>query len=83
MKRRLGGFWLTAIALWAGFGMASICGLRRFVAVLSGTSVGMDWPQAMALCILYIALYFGATLVAPILLLAGAIDRLLSRWVRS
>lgn len=73
MMRRTRGFWIPALALALAYGLAEMLGLRRYTTFLSGTPVGGDYQTSAALGLLYLALYFGWTVVCPILALAAVI----------
>lgn len=65
-------FVLAALGLGALFLALHLGGCRDFVGVLSGTAVGGPWSPGFG--ILYALSWFGAVLVAPVLLLAGLAD---------
>jgi hypothetical protein len=70
-------FVIAALGILALFVLLHLVGGRGFVGVLSGTLVG--GPGRMVLGLGYALAWFGAVLVAPVLLLAGLADALLSR----
>lgn len=57
------------------FGVVHVCGLREYTAMISGTmaSPGLGSETCTLLAIVYIAFYFGAVVLAPILLIAAAL----------
>ncbi|MDQ2686669.1 MAG: hypothetical protein M3Y28_02255 [Armatimonadota bacterium] len=75
--KRTRGFWIPVLALALAYSLAELLGLRRYTTFLSGTPVGGDYQTSAALGILYLALYFGWTVVCPILALAAVIDEIL------
>lgn len=78
MMKRTHGFWIPALALALAYGLAELLGLRRYTTFLSGTPVGGDYQTSAALGLLYLALYFGWTVVCPVLALAAVIYAALS-----
>ncbi|MFP2897386.1 hypothetical protein [Corallococcus sp. 4LFB] len=70
-------FVLAALGLCALFVCLHLGGGRESVGVLSGTVVGGPWR--MGLGVGYALAWFGAVLVAPVLLLAGLADAVLGR----
>ncbi|RKG74559.1 hypothetical protein D7W79_22570 [Corallococcus exercitus] len=70
-------FVIAALGLIALFVGLHLGGGRESVGVLSGTVVGGPWR--MGLGIVYTLAWFGAVLVAPVLLLAGLADGVLGR----
>ncbi|WP_223637752.1 hypothetical protein [Corallococcus sp. EGB] len=70
-------FILAALGIGAVFLALHLSGGREFVGVLSGTIVG--GPGSMGFGVVYALSWFGAVLVAPVLLLAGMADLLLGR----
>jgi hypothetical protein len=72
------GFWLRAVTLVVLYGVAEVAGLRQYATVLSGTAVHSNWDVSVIVCLIYLTLYFGAIVVAPILVLAAFIFRALS-----
>ena len=65
-----------ALLLWALFLLATLCGLRKYVSVLSFTPVDGDQIGMldMFLMLIYVLLFAGATTVAPICLLAKGLE---------
>ena len=74
-------FVLAALGIGALFLALHLGGGRESVGVLSGTVVGGPW--SMGFGVLYALSWFGAVLVAPVLLLAGVADVLLGRVLRA
>ncbi|MGE6758227.1 hypothetical protein ACQKGO_09465 [Corallococcus interemptor] len=70
-------FILAALGLGALFLALHLGGGRGAVGVLSGTVVGGPWRMGFG--VLYALAWFGAVLVAPVLLLAGLADAALQR----
>ncbi|WP_375754294.1 hypothetical protein [Corallococcus exercitus] len=68
-------FVMAALGLGALFLLLHLGGGRQCVGVLSGTVVGGPWQ--MGLGVVYALAWFGAVLVAPVLLLAGLADAVL------
>jgi hypothetical protein len=68
-------FVCRAIFILVAFTLVHLLGLREFTSILNGTtgSVDMNWGHAAYLGIIYVILYLGAVLVAPILLIAAGI----------
>jgi len=66
------GLLLRAALLWLGFALCQAAGLRACTGFLSGTQPGALRPElTAALGIVYLCAYVGATVLAPILLLAA------------
>lgn len=66
-----------AIAIWIVFGVLHALGLRDWVSVLSGTPVtAVPFEVAGPAGALYVLAYFGAVVVAPILVIAAALAEL-------
>ncbi len=65
------GFWVPALLINLLYGIVHAAGLRAYTAFLSGTSVGPNGETSAAFGITYLLLYFGWTVVSPILLLAS------------
>jgi len=57
------------------FGIAHVCGLREYTAMISGTmaSPSLGAEICTLLAIIYMLLYFGAVVFAPILLIAAGL----------
>lgn len=70
-------FVITALGIAAVFLSLHLGGGRQYVGVLSGTVVGGPWSMGFGL--VYALAWFGAVLVAPVLLLAGLADA----WLQS
>ena len=69
-----------ALGMVVGFGVLHLAGARDAVSVLSGTPVeGMSMAVAAALGAAYVLAYFGAVLLAPILVVAAALSSLIRR----
>ncbi len=67
-------FLLLAIGIAVAFGVSSLVGLEEYTAVLSGTVANEgDKHRELFLGLLHVKLWFGATVLAPILVLAAAI----------
>jgi hypothetical protein len=73
------GWWLRAVTLVVLYGVAELAGLRQYATILSGTAVHGNWDASVIVCLVYLTLYFGAIVVAPILVLAAFIYSALSR----
>jgi hypothetical protein len=60
------------------FLIAHLAGLREFTSVLNGTtgSTAYSWQTSAFLGLLYVGLYLGGVLVAPILVLAAGLLKL-------
>jgi hypothetical protein len=69
---------LAAVAIALAFAALTLAGGRACVGVLSGT-MPATWAQA-ALGLAYVAAYFAAVLVAPVLVAAPAALRLTAAW---
>ena len=66
------GLLLRAALLVAFYGLCQAAGLREYTGFLSGTHPGTLAPLPSALLgLIYLVAYLGATLLAPILLLAA------------
>src|SRR5580704_18005473 len=65
---------VAAAVLVGAYGIADGLGLRQYTSIISGTMSAGDWTSSVFLCIIYIGLYFGAVLAAPILALAALIE---------
>ncbi|NPD24429.1 hypothetical protein [Corallococcus exiguus] len=65
-------FVMAALGIGVLFLALHLGGGRASVGVLSGTVVGGPW--SMGFGVLYALAWFGAVLVAPVLLLAGLVD---------
>jgi hypothetical protein len=74
------GLAIAAVIIAVAFGVAHALGLRPYTAVLSGTAPpGASGGAAIALGLAYVALYFAFVIVAPILLIAAGVMRLVTR----
>ncbi|MGE0789670.1 MAG: hypothetical protein AB7S26_28615 [Sandaracinaceae bacterium] len=72
---------VIAVVMVAGYVVLEALGLREWVSVLSGTPVpGVAYEVAALGAIVYVASYFGAVLIAPILAMAAVMMRA-SAWV--
>ncbi|MBN1417312.1 MAG: hypothetical protein JXP34_00970 [Planctomycetes bacterium] len=68
------GLAARALLLAAAFAIAHVAGLRSHVTFLSGaTAAGIHPALSAALGCVYLALYVGAVLIAPVLLTAAGI----------
>ena len=65
---------IWAVVIVMLFGLANALGLRGYMTVLSGTMPSASAGVTMVLCVVYLALYLGAVLAAPILILATLIE---------
>lgn len=74
-------FWVRALALVLLFATAHLAGLREYTTFLSGTTGSPDVSIRLSAFygMLYIALYIGCVVVAPVLILAAG---LLTLWQR-
>ena len=72
--RRVPWLFVGALMIWAVFGLAYAVDLREHVSVLSGTPVPrVPLEQALAGGAFYVLAWFGAVLVAPVLVIAEAL----------
>ena len=64
-----------AVLIVALFVIAHLCGLREFTAMISGTmaSATLGPEICTLLAIVYMLFYFGAVVLAPILMIAAAL----------
>ena len=67
---------VAAVVIVALYSIANVFGLRAGMTLLSGTFPVPDANLSTLMCGVYLALYLGATIVAPILLIAAAIELL-------
>jgi hypothetical protein len=74
-------FWATTMLI--AFGIVHALGWREFTTVLSGT-IPKDNTEAEAAfkALAYMSAYFATVLLAPILLIAAALNRLIERLYR-
>ncbi|RKG96614.1 hypothetical protein [Corallococcus carmarthensis] len=70
-------FVIAALGMGALFLALHLGGGRQSVGVLSGTVVGGPWRMGFG--VIYALSWFGAVLVAPVLLLAGLADVMAGR----
>jgi len=66
------------------FVLARAIGLQQFATVLNGTtgSVALGWQLSGFLGVLFVCLYLGAVLLAPVLLIASAFLALWQRFLQ-
>ena len=74
---------LGAAFLLAGFGAVSLLGWRESTTLLSGTYASPNVVLETMSCGLYLAFYFGAVVLAPILVIAAGFHTILVRALRS
>jgi hypothetical protein len=63
-----------AAVIWGLYGVANVLGLRSDMALLSGTIPTSNMGVGVVLCVVYLGLYLGAVFVAPVLVIAAAIE---------
>jgi hypothetical protein len=71
------GLLLRAALITAVYALLHLCGLRHSASFLSGTPVGGTFATLGGLT--YVLFYFAAVVLAPILVIAAGVLRLLSR----
>lgn len=72
--KRIPWFFVLAVLLLMGFGVAWALDLREYVSVLSGTPVpGVPVEEALVGGTFYVLAWFGTVLVVPVLVLAAAL----------
>ena len=64
-----------AVLIVVLFAIAHMCGLREYTAIISGTmaSPTLGAETCTLLAIIYMVFYFGAVVLAPILMIAAAL----------
>jgi hypothetical protein len=78
-RRKVPGMVRFAIGIWIVHGVLHALGLRDWVSVLSGTPVtAVPFEVAGPAGALYVVAYFGAVVVAPILVIAAAFAELVT-----
>ncbi len=75
------GFLIRAVGIAAVFAALHLAGAREHVGFLSGTAGPEGWSRAgsAAFGLAYVFFYFGAVLVAPILVLAAGLLSVIRR----
>ena len=78
-----GGFVLWAASLAVLFAVLHLLGFREYASVLSGTVPlgAFNLIVNRFFAVVYVLLYLGAVILAPILLIGAAVFLLLERWL--
>ena len=72
---------IAATAILLGYALSLVLGWRDYVAVVSGTFASEDHNLDMVRCVAFLGFYFGAVVVAPILLIAAPVWSLLDAYL--
>ena len=73
---------LRAVVIWVLYAVANILGMRHGMTLLSGTSPLADASMSTVECVVYLGLYLGAVIVAPILVIGSVIEVIVGRLCR-